>query len=169
VEELHKLADVQRQRGEALNRALDAGDFPLADDPTRPWRAPEREDAAPAIAFAPLDAAVTRLKASAAAYDALAGGAPDLKPARRAEIDAVLQGVEQSLTDDRGLPGRPWYKHMIYAPGLLTGYGAKTIPGVREAIEGRRWSEADVYAARTALVIDACSDRLDKAAALLKP
>jgi N-acetylated-alpha-linked acidic dipeptidase len=169
VEELHKLADAQRQRGEALDKALDAGAFPLADDPTRQWHAPEREASAPAVAFAPLDAAVARLKVSAAAYDALAGGAPDLKPARRAEIDAVLQGVEQSLTDDRGLPGRPWYKHMIYAPGLLTGYGAKTIPGVREAIEGRRWSEADEYAARTAVVLDACSDRLDKATALLKP
>jgi N-acetylated-alpha-linked acidic dipeptidase len=169
VEELHKLADTMRQRSAALDKALDAGAFAVADDPARKWSAPAREDAVPAITFAPLDAAVARLKTSAAAYDAVAASGPGLSPQRRAELDAILQGVEQSLTDDRGLPGRPWYKHLIYAPGVLTGYGAKTIPGVREAIEGRRWAEADDYAARTAAVLNACSDRLDKAAALLKP
>ena len=169
LEELHKLADAMRLHSEALDKAIDAGAFTLADDPTRKWVAPEREDAAPAIAFGPLDAAVDRLKASAARYDAAAADAAELTPDRRAQVDAILLGVEQSLTDERGLPGRPWYKHLIYAPGVLTGYGAKTIPGVREAIEGRRWSEADDYAARTAQVINACSDRLDKATALLKP
>jgi len=169
VGELHKMADTMRQHGEALDKQLDAGAFTLADDPTRKRVAPDREDVVPAIAFAPLDQAVERLKVSAASYDAAAAGAGDLKPDRRAQVDAVLASVEQSLTDDRGLPGRPWYKHLIYAPGVLTGYGAKTIPGVREAIEGRRWSEADEYAARTAQVLNACSDRLDKAAVLLKP
>jgi N-acetylated-alpha-linked acidic dipeptidase len=169
VEELHKLADTMRQRTEATDKAVGGGAFALADDPTRKWVAPEREDAVPAIAFAPLDEAVARLKTSAARYDEALVGDGDLKADRRAQVDAILQGVEQSLTDDRGLPGRPWYKHLIYAPGVLTGYGAKTIPGVREAIEGRRWSEADEYAARTAQVLNACSDRLDKAAALLKP
>jgi len=168
VEELHRLADTMRQRSEALDKALDAGDFALADDPGRKWAAPEREDVVPSIAFGSLDAAVARLKASAASYDTAAGAA-ELKPDRRAQVDVVLLGVEQSLTDDRGLPGRPWYKHLLYAPGVLTGYGAKTIPGVREAIEGRRWSEADEYATRTAQVLNACADRLDKATALLKP
>ena len=83
-----------------------------------------------------------------------------------AEI-ARMQGAEQALTDARGLPGRPWYKHLIYAPGLLTGYGAKTLPGVREAIEGRRWAEAGDYVGRTAAVLGAISERLDKATALL--
>ncbi|HEX4179658.1 MAG TPA: transferrin receptor-like dimerization domain-containing protein [Caulobacteraceae bacterium] len=169
VEELHKLADTARQHRETLDKALDAGAFPLAADPMHKSVAPEREDVVPAIAFAPLDAAVARLKASAAAYDTAAVDAASLKPERRAELDGLLQSVEQTLTDPRGLPGRPWYKHLIYAPGVLTGYGAKTIPGVREAIEGRRWSEADEYAARTALALNACSDRLDKATALLKP
>lgn len=170
VEELHRLADTMRQRAEALDKALDAGAFALADDPSRKWAAPQREGAVPAIAFGPLDAAVARLKTSAASYDAAAAlSAANLSEDRRAQVDAILLGVEQSLTDGRGLPGRPWYKHLLYAPGVLTGYGAKTIPGVREAIEGRRWSEADEYAARTAQVINACADRLDKAAALLKP
>ena len=72
-----------------------------------------------------------------------------------------------TLTDPRGLPGRPWYRHLIYAPGLLTGYGAKTLPGVREAIEGRRWTEAAEFIRRTAAVLDAASARIDQATAAL--
>ena len=169
VAELHKLADTMRQHSEAFDKAVQGGAFALADDPTRKWAAPAADDAVPAIAFGPLDAAVARLKTSALGYDEAVAAGAGLRPDRRAAVDAVLVGVEQSLTDDRGLPGRPWYKHLIYAPGVLTGYGAKTIPGVREAIEGRRWSEADEYAARTAEVLNACADRLDKAAGLLKP
>ena len=71
------------------------------------------------------------------------------------------------MTDDRGLPRRPCYRHLIYAPGLLTGYGAKTLPGVREAIEGRRWTEAVDYIGRTAAVLDGVSTRLNEAAKLL--
>ena len=77
--------------------------------------------------------------------------------------------MEQALTDNTGLPGRDWFRHMIYAPGLLTGYGVKTLPGVREAIEGRRWSEAEKYSGITGHALDAYSDRLDKLSALLKP
>ena len=71
------------------------------------------------------------------------------------------------MTDERGLPGRPWYRHLIYAPGLLTGYSAKTLPGVREAIEGRRWAEAADYIGRTAVVLDGVSAKLDEARKLL--
>ena len=79
----------------------------------------------------------------------------------------MLQGVEQALTDSRGLPGRPWYQHLIYAPGLLTGYGAKTLPGVREALEGRRWGEAGAFILRTADALTAAGARLDEATRIL--
>jgi N-acetylated-alpha-linked acidic dipeptidase len=78
----------------------------------------------------------------------------------------LLQKAEQTLLDPDGLPGRPWYKHMLYAPGVLTGYGSKTIPGVREAIEGRRWDEAQAYIARTAKALESCAKLLDAATAL---
>jgi N-acetylated-alpha-linked acidic dipeptidase len=65
------------------------------------------------------------------------------------------------------LPGRPWFKHLIYAPGVLTGYEAKTMPGVREAVEARRWDEAGQYIAITARALEAYGQRLDKATALL--
>jgi N-acetylated-alpha-linked acidic dipeptidase len=165
--ELRVLAETMRERSASTDQLLDMNAFALAADPSRTTLPPPREDVVPAIDFSALDAAVGRLKTSAAAYDHALAGARPLTPANRARIDAILIGVEHSLTDPRGLPGRPWYRHLIYAPGLLTGYGAKTLPGVREAIEGRRWAEAADYMTRTAQAIDAASARIDRATAAL--
>jgi N-acetylated-alpha-linked acidic dipeptidase len=165
TEELKKLVTTEREHAQAVDRLLDRNAFALADDPKISSGPPEREDVAPAIDFAPLDAALDRLKLSAAAYDRAAAG--PVAPDKAARADLVLQGVEQSLTDPDGLPGRPWYRHLIYAPGLLTGYGAKTLPGIREAVEGRRWAEAGVYIRRTAAALDAASTKLDAARAAI--
>jgi N-acetylated-alpha-linked acidic dipeptidase len=167
--ELHKLLDDKRKKSEDLAKLLDGNAFKLAADPTRVVGPPEREPEVPYLDFAPLDNAVARLKKSAKAYDdaqekALEG---TLSAAKRKELNSQLQGIEQALTDSRGLPGREWYKHLIYAPGLLTGYGVKTVPGVREAIDDNRWSEANQYMTITANALNAYSDRLDKATALL--
>jgi len=75
--------------------------------------------------------------------------------------------MEQALIDSDGLPTRPWFKHMVYAPGMLTGYGVKTLPGVREALEARRWDEANQYAVITAKVIDHYRHQLDQLTVLL--
>lgn len=71
--------------------------------------------------------------------------------------------IDQLLLNDRGLPGRPWYRNLVVAPGRFTGYTAKTLPGVREAIEERRFDDADVYIGRTASAIAAYATRLDDA------
>jgi N-acetylated-alpha-linked acidic dipeptidase len=76
--------------------------------------------------------------------------------------------MEQTLLNSQGLPGRPWYQHLIYAPGRFTGYGAKTLPGVREAIEEERWADADKYSALTAQSLEAFAARLDQATALIR-
>jgi N-acetylated-alpha-linked acidic dipeptidase len=114
---------------------------------------------------------LARLKTSATAYDAaygrLTAGQLNLSAAPRAQLNTLLQGMEQRLTDARGLPGRDWFRHFVYAPGLLTGYGVKTLPGVREAIEAARWDEANRYAAITAEVLGAYCDGIERAAALL--
>jgi len=167
VAELKKLLLTERERAATVDRLLDQKAFALAADPTVSSGPPDREAEVPVLDFAPLDTAVARLKVSAAAYDQAAAVGASQAPDRLAKANAVLQGVEQAMTDGRGLPGRPWYRHLIYAPGLLTGYGAKTLPGVREAIEGRRWAEATDYIGRTAVVLDAVSAKLDEAAALL--
>jgi N-acetylated-alpha-linked acidic dipeptidase len=78
-----------------------------------------------------------------------------------------MQSIDQTLTAEVGLPGRPWFKNLVYAPGTLTGYGTKTLPGVREGIEQERFEEAARYIPLTAGVLNAYSDRLDQASAVL--
>ena len=118
---------------------------------------------------AALENAVDRLKASAAAYDAAyAAKGASLTAAQRGKLNGLLADIDQLLLDPRGLPGRPWFRNMVYAPGRFTGYGAKTLPGVREAIEERRFDDANEYAGRTAKVLDAYSARLDQARAVVE-
>ena len=83
-------------------------------------------------------------------------------------LDDVLMKAERALTRNDGLPGRPWYVHHIYAPGKYTGYGVKTIPGVREAIEQRNWKEADEQIVIAANVIEQYAKQIEKAVALLR-
>ncbi len=169
VKQLHDLADNERKRTDSLNKALDDKAFVLAADPQDRLLPPQRQDPVPAIDLQPLDQAVATLKASAAAYDTAAAAAGAGLPAdRRSQVNAVLRGLDFKLTDTRGLPGRPWYRNLAMAPGLLTGYGSKTLPGVREAIESRRWAEAQDYVARTAQVLTSYAAELDRATALLK-
>ena len=73
------------------------------------------------------------------------------------------------MTNAAGLPRRPWFKHLLYAPGVYTGYDVKTVPGVREAIEQRRWDEANRYAIVTARVVDGYRAQLDRLTTLLHP
>ena len=173
LEEIHALAGKMRESTERTNKLIDANAFILASDPTEAYVQPEKKTAVPFLNLAALDNAVLRLKQSAAACDdadaqSLAAGLK-LTATQQVELETLLQGMEQSLTDSTGLPGRDWFRHMIYAPGLLTGYGVKTLPGVREAIEGRRWSEAEQYSGIVGHALDAYSDRLDKIKSLLKP
>jgi N-acetylated-alpha-linked acidic dipeptidase len=81
---------------------------------------------------------------------------------------ALAGKTEQAMTMEPGLPGgRGWYKNMIYAPGRFTGYGAKTLPGVREAIEDERWEDVETYVGMTARAINAYADTLDQGVALM--
>jgi N-acetylated-alpha-linked acidic dipeptidase len=84
-----------------------------------------------------------------------------------AKLQSLMQSIDQTLTADVGLPGRPWFKNLIYAPRTLTGYGTKTLPGVREGIEQESFEEAARYIPLTAAVLNAYSDRLDVATAIL--
>jgi N-acetylated-alpha-linked acidic dipeptidase len=172
VEELHKLADDKRKAAEELGRLLDQKAFTLAADPTRVVLPPAREPEVPYLNFAPFDNVVPRLKTSAKAYDAqyakLLSGEITLNPAQVKELNGLLQGMEQVLTAARGLPNREWFKHLIYAPGMLTGYGVKTVPGVRESIESNQWDVANEYIGVTATALNGYCDRLDRATRMLK-
>ena len=166
--EIEKLAKDNRGKADIQLAMLKDREFALAADPTKPHGDPVPLEPVPQFDFAPLDAAVARLTTSAKAYDdALARNGAALSAAKQAELEALMQTIDQTLAPDVGLPGRPWYRNLVYAPGTLTGYGAKTLPGVREAIEQQRWADASRYIKLTADALDAYSDRLDQAAAVL--
>jgi N-acetylated-alpha-linked acidic dipeptidase len=173
VAEVEKLADSEREDSAKIRQLVDQGTFKLASDPQETYVAPPSPDSVPRFDFRPLRDAAARLGASAGAYDRAfaTASASDfrLPPREIAELNRLLQGVEQSLSSARGLPGRDWYRHMLYAPGLYTGYGAKTLPAVREAIELHRWSDAVDSITVVAGVLNAAAGRLDEAAAQLTP
>ncbi len=167
--EVKKLAADRRAADDKRFKMVEDGSFGLASDPLDPVAAPPPVVRTPYIELAVLENAVDHLKKSATAYDAaFAAKGVALAPAKRQKLNALLADIDQLLVDEAGLPGRPWFRNLIYAPGLFTGYGAKTLPGVREAIEERRFDDAVIYAKRTAAVIDAYAARLDKARALVE-
>ena len=99
-----------------------------------------------------LDSAAAVWERSSAALDGAAG--VDRRAAALAQVNHQLALTEQALADSAGLPRRPWFRHLVYAPGAYTGYGVKTMPGIREAVEARRTAEAQDQAARVAQAID---------------
>lgn len=168
--EIKSLTDRKREEALAQRTLLREDLYRLADDPRRPRADPEPLSPVPWLNFAPLDNAIDRLKVNAKAFDAdIAAKGPALPAAAKAQVFAALAPLEQALTDDRGLPGRPWYRHLVYAPGRFTGYGSKTLPGVREAVEEERWSDAERYVAITAQAIEAYAAGLDRARRLIAP
>jgi N-acetylated-alpha-linked acidic dipeptidase len=166
------LKDKQDKIGE-LNREIDEGVFSATLDPRRPTVAPPKEDVPPHLNFAPLENAVEVLRRSAERYakaSARLQGRDGLSSDVLRRVNGLLVRSERLLTSEGGLPRRSWYRHLIYAPGVYTGYGAKTMPGAREAIEQKRYAEADGEIARIgkalqdeAALIDAASAELERA------
>jgi len=155
VKDLQSLRDRRAEQIAERNRDLDEGLFKLTSDPRDPVTAPQRETSAPQLNFAPLLNAVDSLNHAASRYEkaynrAVSAGHPEV--ART--INQQLLQAERALTSSEGLKNRPWYVHMLYAPGFYTGYGVKTVPGVREAIEQGQWSDVDREIARAAAAVE---------------
>jgi len=168
LEEVKKLADNKRDEARTQARLLGSNAYRLAADPTKQNVPPAPLAASPPTNFAALDLAVAKLKTSAATFDAtLAAKGSSLSKTQKAKLDGVIRPLDQMLLRPEGLPGRPWYMNMVYAPGRFTGYGAKTLPGVREAIEERRFEDAQKYVAITGQALSAYAGELDKATAII--
>jgi N-acetylated-alpha-linked acidic dipeptidase len=86
-----------------------------------------------------------------------------------AKLQAIMNGIASTLLSDVGLPGRPWYRNLIYAPGRYIGYGVTTLPGITEAIAQERWSDVPTYIGLTAAALNAYCARLDAATGILGP
>jgi N-acetylated-alpha-linked acidic dipeptidase len=148
LKELKKLAEHMQEEIRERNREIEEGVFSATNDPRRPLVAPKSETVPPHLNFAPFENAADALTRSAAEYKkafdhANANGGAALASASLADVNKMLIASERKLTTTEGLPNRPWFKHQLYAPGFYTGYAAKTVPAVREAIEQKQWKQAE--------------------------
>jgi N-acetylated-alpha-linked acidic dipeptidase len=165
VKEVTKLADTMREDTKFLNKLIEDGSLKASQDPRETFVVPKPKDEVPFLNFAPLQNALTKLQESAKNYqDAAKDGG--VSAASKAALDQALYKSERALTSDAGLPGRDWFRHQIYAPGFYTGYGVKTLPGVREAIEQRNWKLAGEQIEKVSKVIENYAAEIDRAAAL---
>ncbi len=170
VRELEQLIERQRDETKERNREIEDGVFAAIADRREPLKPPQVEAIAPAINFAPLENAANGLASAAERYaKAVRAAAPRLAGAEAlAAVNQRLIQSERQLTDPAGLPRRPWYRHLLYAPGFYTGYAVKTVPGVREAIEEKQYQEAEREAARAAQAIQRETALVSAAAAELE-
>jgi N-acetylated-alpha-linked acidic dipeptidase len=168
--ELKELSDRLRAEAEERERLLADKTLQLAADPRETFVAPPALDRVPFLELAPLDNAAALLKSSADAFEAAkaAAFARGMTPALEAELNEFLRTFERRLTRDEGLPGRPWYRHQIYAPGQYTGYGVKTLPSIREAIELRHWDEANAQVVVVSKLLDDARAAIDAMTAKLR-
>lgn len=172
VKEVKKFAGQQQDEVKERNRQIEEGAFAATADPKQTYVPPSKEAVPPFINFAPLDNAVEKLNKSAEDYKkaldaANANGGAALAKSSVAELNEMLMQAEHKLTTPEGLPGRFWYKHELYAPGAYTGYAAKAIPAVREALEQKKWKQAEEAAARVARVLEKEAALISDAAAKL--
>ena len=133
-----------------------------------------RNDTTRGLDLAQLKAAIARLDSAGQRFDtamaALDAATPERLAARRAELgraNQLIYATEQALGDTAGLPRRPWFRHLIYAPGFYTGYGVKTMPGIREAVEERHPAEAQAEAGRVTAAVLRLADVVDRASQAL--
>ena len=141
-DEIKKLLDNMRNETKLRNKMVSNNLFKLAEDPQDKFLPVAMEDTVPRLDFSALDRSLDSLKATAAQYRKLSSSATDVTPGVQRQLNVILYGSERQLLTEKGLPKRPWYRHQVYAPGYYTGYGVKTLPGIREAIEQRQWKEA---------------------------
>ena len=169
VEQNKKLSEDIRKSTKSLNDLLDNNDFAISSNPKKTYLPPKRLRQVPEFDFKPLDAALVRLSTSAWKYEEalLKFQKGSLTTERKSEINALLRSVDQAFIYSKGLPRRDWFKNMMYAPGYYTGYGVKTLPGIREGLEERKWNEVRVYIKEVSKALDRASENINSASRIL--
>jgi N-acetylated-alpha-linked acidic dipeptidase len=172
TKELEKLLADKQEEIRERNQELEEGVFKATLDPRRPTVPPMKEELPPHLNFAPMQNAADALAKSAEHYHhAWAHKQSTLSETQAESLRALNQQLMQSerkLTNDDGLPRRSWYKHLLYAPGVYSGYDVKTVPSVREGIELKRYAEAEQEIGRVAKALQDESALIDAAAQLLE-
>ena len=170
VGELKELRESEAGKIAETNRQIEDGTYAATIDPRNPLAPPKKEALAPVLNFASLDNAAENLTRAASRYEklysaAMAGG---MSAAMMKQVNDIIRRGDQELLAPDGLPKRPWYKHLLYAPGYYTGYGVKTMPGAREAIEQKSWAEADVEIGRIAVAVTREAKLVDRASDVIE-
>jgi len=182
-----QFSDGDRTYGKALTQVMTITLLRLADAPLLPfdfgslsastarWMEEIRKQLpkGPAkLDLRAVSAQLTRLSLASKAYEEELSNwikrAGSSTPDKLAKVDKSMRKTERTLLTADGLPGREWYRNQIYAPGMLTGYTAKTLPGVREAVEAQQWDEANRQARKLAETFRAAAAQVEEAARLLK-
>jgi N-acetylated-alpha-linked acidic dipeptidase len=169
LDELQKLWQTKQDEAVERNKEIEEGVFTAIADPKKTSVPPPVLEVPPHLNFAPLQNASDALTHSAERYQKALEkvsnqGELAVTPDELQALNQKLMQSERKLTSPEGLPGRPWFQHLIYAPGQYTGYDVKTIPGVREAIEQKKWKEADQEIVRAANALQAEATLVDSAA-----
>jgi len=172
TKDLQKLLTDKQDEIRERNQELEEGVFKATFDPRHPTVAPPKEEIPPHLNFAPMQNAADALTRSAEHYlKALQHRQTELAQAdasRLRSLNEKLIESERKLTNEDGLPRRPWYKHLLYAPGIYTGYDVKTVPSVREGIEQKRYAEAEQEIGRVAKALEDEAALIESAAQWLE-
>jgi N-acetylated-alpha-linked acidic dipeptidase len=166
LNEVIVLLENMREATEVENILIENKDFTNAADPNVKFVAPTKKEPVPYLDFSPLQNAITQLQSASVRFFELSQANP--KPNTNLNsLNKILYQAEQKLMVDGGLPRRPWYRHTIYAPGYYTGYGVKTLPGIREAIEQRNWKEAQEQIEIVSKAITSYTQQVEAASKIL--
>jgi len=171
VKEVEELADKMREETLRQNEWIESGIYEHTLDPTKSLGPPSKKDPVPYINFAPLQNALFHLQESTKAYEVAwkkSENGANIPTVNVEKLNEILLKTERFLTNEKGLPRRDWYKHKIYAPGFYTGYGVKTLPGIREAIEQRFWEEIEPEMNMLASTLDGFAVQIELATQLLQ-
>jgi len=172
VKSLQDLTDKMREETEDRNKSIQDKTYEAYFDPTKTYITPESQGTVPHLNFSPLQNAAERLEKSAneyqKAYKDRMDQSGEVPEKLITDLNAILTHTERALTRKEGLPGRLWFTHQIYAPGVYTGYEAKPLPSISEAIEQRNWKLAEDQILVVAQTLDRFTSEVERAKAILQ-
>jgi N-acetylated-alpha-linked acidic dipeptidase len=170
--DLEKLLKDKQEEFTERNLEIQEGVFSATADPHKTSIAPPAEIIPPFMNFSPMKNSIESLKKSAENYSKaltrFKSSGSTISPQSLATVNTDLLAISRLFLNEKGLPGRPWFKNQIYAPGAYTGYGAKPVAAVREYMDEKKWQQADAQIPMVAQVIENIAGGIDKAAADLE-
>jgi len=166
--ELKTLLENSRNETETENKIIKDKLFDLAKDPKKNYQSPTAKEPVPFLNFSSVENALAKLKAAAEDFQKSYVKSTQLSIDKQKQLNELLYKAERNLLQPNGLPRRNWYRHQVYAPGYYTGYGVKTLPGIREAIEERNWKEAQENIEIVAKTLNEYTSQVEQACGLFK-